>query len=93
MSRSGSTANLPYLERRSTVKVPENAGGGPGTPPRQTAEPDHHEADQLPRQDSARDRRIRVFKANAATWEHFRHLGLTSDVVADTLQQLLREAA
>lgn len=72
---------------------PENAGGGRGTPPRQAAEPDHHEADQLPRQDSARARRIRAFKANAATWEHFRQLGLTSEIIADTLRDLLKEAA
>jgi hypothetical protein len=44
-------------------------------------------------EDTARTRRIRTLKANAATWEHFRLLGLTSETVRDTLQQLLREAA
>lgn len=40
-----------------------------------------------------RRRRVREFRACAATWAHLASRGLTSETVRDTLQEILRSAA
>lgn len=42
---------------------------------------------------TSRARRVRELRAAGQTWEHFRRLGLTSETVRDTLQEIMREAA
>lgn len=74
------------------MNEPRNTGGGPRDITPKGRRNRESEDTTLRPQPTARARRATTLRSVGQTWEHLRAYGLTSEIVAATLQEILREA-